>query len=49
LRHAFVLRPLAEIAPDVVDPRSGDTLARLWAQSPERDLAMTPVAGFDAL
>jgi 2-amino-4-hydroxy-6-hydroxymethyldihydropteridine diphosphokinase len=37
LRHAFVLRPLAEIAPDFVDPRSGRTLAALWADSPERD------------
>lgn len=38
LRHAFVLRPLAEIAPDFVDPRSGRTLAALWADSPERDV-----------
>ena len=30
LRHAFVLKPLAEIAPDHVDPRSGRTLAQLW-------------------
>ena len=37
LRHAFVLRPLAEIAPDFVDPRSGRTLAALWVDSPERD------------
>ena len=47
LRHAFVLRPLAEIAPDVVEPRSGRTLARLWAESPERDVAMEAVRGFD--
>lgn len=47
LRHAFVLRPLAEIAPDMVEPRSGRTLAELWAQSPERDVAMEAVAGFD--
>ena len=46
LRHAFVLRPLAEIAPGFVDPRSGRTLAALWADSPERDVACTPV--FDA-
>ncbi len=38
LRHAFVLRPLAELAPDFVDPRSGRTLAALWADSPERDV-----------
>jgi 2-amino-4-hydroxy-6-hydroxymethyldihydropteridine diphosphokinase len=37
LKHAFVLMPLAEIAPHVVDPRSGRTLATLWADSPERD------------
>ena len=48
LRHAFVLRPLADIAPDAVEPRSGRTLAELWAQSPERDVPMTVVAGFDA-
>lgn len=48
LRHAFVLRPLAEIAPDVVEPRSGRTLAQLWADSPERDVPMQVVAGFDA-
>lgn len=43
LRHAFVLRPLAEIAPDFVDPRSGRTLAALWADSPERDVPCVPV------
>ena len=37
LRHAFVLRPLAEIAPDVIDPRSGRVLADLWAAHHERD------------
>lgn len=43
LRHAFMLRPLAEIAPDFVDPRSGRTLAALWADSPERDVPCVPV------
>ena len=38
LRHAFVLRPLAEVAPGHVDPRTGRTLAELWAASPERDV-----------
>lgn len=46
LRHAFVLKPLADIAPEALEPRSGRTLAELWAQSPERDVAMTMVAGF---
>ncbi|MBL8300401.1 MAG: 2-amino-4-hydroxy-6-hydroxymethyldihydropteridine diphosphokinase [Rhodanobacteraceae bacterium] len=30
LKHAFVLRPLAEIAPDVIVPRDGRTLGELW-------------------
>jgi 2-amino-4-hydroxy-6-hydroxymethyldihydropteridine diphosphokinase len=43
LKHAFVLMPLAEIAPDFVDPRSGRTLATLWANSRERDVPFVPV------
>jgi 2-amino-4-hydroxy-6-hydroxymethyldihydropteridine diphosphokinase len=43
IRHAFVLRPLAEIAPTFVDPRSGRTLAELWATSPERETRCTMV------
>ena len=35
LKHAFVLRPLAEIAPDVVVPGTDRTLAQLWAAHPE--------------
>ena len=31
LRHAFVLRPLADIAPGTVVPGMGETLGRLWA------------------
>jgi 2-amino-4-hydroxy-6-hydroxymethyldihydropteridine diphosphokinase len=46
LRHAFVLRPLAEIAPDAVEPRSERTLAQLWAESPERDVPMVAVPDF---
>ncbi|MGY1531472.1 2-amino-4-hydroxy-6-hydroxymethyldihydropteridine diphosphokinase [Luteimonas sp. A649] len=44
LRHAFVLRPLAEIAPDIVEPSSGRTLVELWAASGERGVAMHEVA-----
>lgn len=32
LKHAFVLEPLAAIAPEWVEPRSGCTLAQLWAE-----------------
>jgi len=45
LKHAFVLKPLAEIAPAFVDPRSGRTLGDLWADSSERDVRF--VAVFD--
>ena len=42
LKHAFVLKPLAEIAPEFVDPRSGRTLAALWAGSSEREVPFVP-------
>jgi 2-amino-4-hydroxy-6-hydroxymethyldihydropteridine diphosphokinase len=32
LQHAFVLQPLAEIAPDFRDPVSGKTLGELWRE-----------------
>jgi len=35
LRHAFVLKPLADIAPDVLVPGDGRTPAQLWAAHPE--------------
>lgn len=34
LKHPFVLKPLADIAPDFRDPVSGKTLARCWAEHP---------------
>ena len=43
LKHAFVLKPLADIAPDFIDPLSGKTLAELWARSSERELSMAMV------
>ncbi len=43
LRHAFVLKPLADIAPSFIDPGSGISLADLWASSPERGLPLTVV------
>ena len=44
LKHAFVLRPLADIAPDVVVPGDGRTLAQLWAVHPDRAAALETVA-----
>lgn len=35
LRHAFVLKPLADIAPQMVVPGDGRTLAALWRAHPE--------------
>jgi 2-amino-4-hydroxy-6-hydroxymethyldihydropteridine diphosphokinase len=43
LKHAFVLKPLAEIAPGFIDPRSGQTLAALWADSSQRGVLFVPV------
>jgi 2-amino-4-hydroxy-6-hydroxymethyldihydropteridine diphosphokinase len=43
LRHAFVLRPLADIAPQVVVPGSGSSLAALWAAHPQRDAPLDVV------
>jgi 2-amino-4-hydroxy-6-hydroxymethyldihydropteridine diphosphokinase len=43
LRHAFVLKPLADIAPGFRDPLSGRTLAELWAAHPDA-AAPPPVA-----
>ena len=34
LGHAFVLRPLSEIAPEVVVPGGSKTLAQLWQEFP---------------
>jgi 2-amino-4-hydroxy-6-hydroxymethyldihydropteridine diphosphokinase len=37
LQHVFVLKPLVDLAPGLVDPRSGRTLAQLWKAHPEHD------------
>ena len=43
LRHAFVLKPLADIAPGFVDPVRNKSLGELWAMHPERDHAFETV------
>jgi len=45
LRHAFVLKPLADISPGYCVPTTGQSLAALWAAHPD---AATPPA-VDAL
>ena len=37
LQHAFVLRPVADIAPDFRHPVSGRSMAELWAAFPAQD------------
>lgn len=44
LRHAFVLRPLAEIAPDTIVPTDGRSLGELWQRHADRARAFEPVA-----
>jgi 2-amino-4-hydroxy-6-hydroxymethyldihydropteridine diphosphokinase len=34
LRHAFVLKPMADIAPNLRHPVTGETMAALWAAFP---------------
>jgi 2-amino-4-hydroxy-6-hydroxymethyldihydropteridine diphosphokinase len=44
VKHAFVLRPMADIAGEVVHPLLGRTLAELWCEFPRADAreATTP-------
>ena len=37
LRHAFVLKPLFDLAPDFTVPGDGRTLAQLWNAHAEHD------------
>lgn len=43
LRHAFVLAPIADIAPDALHPVSGKTMAGLWQAHPEHGRGMQRV------
>ena len=44
LKHAFVLKPLADIAPAFVDPLSGSRLVDLWRSHPQHDEQFEVVA-----
>ncbi|MDR6937240.1 2-amino-4-hydroxy-6-hydroxymethyldihydropteridine diphosphokinase [Luteibacter sp. 3190] len=46
LRHAFVLKPMADIAPDVRHPVDGRSMAELWAAFPWESEPLSPVANF---
>ncbi|MFC4765662.1 2-amino-4-hydroxy-6-hydroxymethyldihydropteridine diphosphokinase [Dyella koreensis] len=42
LKHAFVLRPIADIAPELRHPVSGERMAALWAAFPADREPLTP-------
>jgi 2-amino-4-hydroxy-6-hydroxymethyldihydropteridine diphosphokinase len=42
LRHAFVLKPIADIAPTLVHPLSGLTMAASWAAFPVESEPLVP-------
>lgn len=42
LKHAFVLRPIADIAPELRHPVSGERMAALWAAFPMDREPLTP-------
>lgn len=44
LKHAFVLKPITDIAPDVRHPVSGKTMDELWASFPADSEPLTIVA-----
>jgi 2-amino-4-hydroxy-6-hydroxymethyldihydropteridine diphosphokinase len=44
VRRAYMLGPAAEIAPELVHPTLGVTLAELWRNFPQTDHPLVPVA-----
>lgn len=47
LKHAFVLRPIADIAPQLHHPVSGRSMAELWAAFPAASEPMTVESWLD--
>jgi 2-amino-4-hydroxy-6-hydroxymethyldihydropteridine diphosphokinase len=43
LEYSFVLRPISEIAPDLIHPETGQTLAEHWRAFDESRHPLTPV------
>lgn len=44
LEAAYVLRPLADLAPDLEHPVARKTIARLWSEFPAGDTRLTPIS-----
>ena len=44
IRHAFVLKPLAEIAPGFIEPLSGKSLQALWREHRDHGMSWQRVA-----
>jgi len=43
LKNAFVLWPLAEIAPELIHPETGSSYARLWADFDKSKETLNPI------
>ncbi len=44
LRRAYMLGPLAELAPEVLHPVAGRSIGSLWSEFPQAEHLMTPTA-----
>ena len=44
LEAAYVLQPLADLAPDLEHPVARRTIARLWSEFPAGDTRLTPIS-----